>query len=174
MDYAANAALLARSEAAIGQAKRPKGADGDEQDPWGYDLDWDEDARLRESRSVLRQAQRLSAVLQPLMSGTSFPRFSTPAGSAGCLPPQSCGRLASLSGTYAAAINLGLKTIPVDRCRHRDREIRLLAIARGLMAAAGIGIAVCECSCPELGQILGYAIFYDQYVLPASHVEHDV
>lgn len=34
------------------------------------------------------------------------------------------------------AINLGLRTIPVDRRRHRDRETRLLAIAQGLIAAA--------------------------------------
>ncbi|TGR94918.1 helix-turn-helix domain-containing protein, partial [Mesorhizobium sp. M1C.F.Ca.ET.188.01.1.1] len=37
-------------------------------------------------------------------------------------------------------INLGLKTIPVDRRRHRDRESRLLAIAHGLLAAAEIGM----------------------------------
>lgn len=59
------------------------------------------------------------------------------------------GRLSSASilrqagittGTHLAAINLGLKTIPVDRRRHRDRKTRLLAIARGLMAAAEIGM----------------------------------
>ncbi len=37
-------------------------------------------------------------------------------------------------------INLGLKTIPVDRRRHRDRETRLLAITQGLLAAAEIGM----------------------------------
>jgi len=41
---------------------------------------------------------------------------------------------------HLAAINLGLKTIPVDRRRHRDRETRLLAIANGLLAAAEIGM----------------------------------
>ncbi|MBB3149174.1 hypothetical protein FHS21_005626 [Phyllobacterium trifolii] len=44
------------------------------------------------------------------------------------------------SGAHLAAINLGLKTIPVDRRRHRDRETRLLAIAHGLIAAGEIGI----------------------------------
>lgn len=44
------------------------------------------------------------------------------------------------SGTHLAAVNLGLKTIPVDRRRHRDRETRLLAIAHGLLAAAEIGL----------------------------------
>jgi hypothetical protein len=44
------------------------------------------------------------------------------------------------TGVHLAAINLGLKTMPVDRRRHRDRETRLLAIAHGLIAAAEIGI----------------------------------
>jgi hypothetical protein len=41
---------------------------------------------------------------------------------------------------HLAAVNLGPKSIPVDRRRHRDREIRLRAIAHGLSAAAEIGL----------------------------------
>ena len=44
------------------------------------------------------------------------------------------------TGAHVAAINLGLKTIPVDRRRHRDRETRLLAIAHGFLVAAEIGM----------------------------------
>lgn len=44
------------------------------------------------------------------------------------------------TGTHLAAINLGLRTIRVDRRRHRDRETRLPAIAHGLLAAAEIGM----------------------------------
>ncbi|MGV1953740.1 helix-turn-helix domain-containing protein [Agrobacterium vitis] len=44
------------------------------------------------------------------------------------------------TGGHLAAINLGLKIIPVDRRRHRDRETRMLAIAHGLIAAAEIGL----------------------------------
>ncbi|MGQ8632101.1 helix-turn-helix domain-containing protein, partial [Agrobacterium sp. DKPNP3] len=44
------------------------------------------------------------------------------------------------SGAHLAAINLGLKTIPVDRRRHRDQETRLLAITQGFLAAAEIGL----------------------------------
>ncbi|MBY5515655.1 DUF1612 and helix-turn-helix domain-containing protein [Rhizobium leguminosarum] len=43
-------------------------------------------------------------------------------------------------GAHLAAINLGLKSIPVDRRRHRDRETRLLAIAHGFLVAAEIGL----------------------------------
>lgn len=42
------------------------------------------------------------------------------------------------TGAHLAAMNLGLKTIPVDRRLSRDRETRLLAIAHGLLAAAEI------------------------------------
>ncbi len=44
------------------------------------------------------------------------------------------------TSAHLTAINLGLKTIPVDRRRSRDRETRLLAIAHGLLAAAEIGL----------------------------------
>ncbi|NWM44836.1 DUF1612 domain-containing protein, partial [Escherichia coli] len=41
---------------------------------------------------------------------------------------------------HLAAINLGLKAVPVDRRRHRDRETRLLAILGGIIAAAELGL----------------------------------
>lgn len=44
------------------------------------------------------------------------------------------------TGLRLAAINLGLKTIPVDRRRHRNRDTRLLAVADGFLAAAEIGM----------------------------------
>lgn len=44
------------------------------------------------------------------------------------------------TGAHLAAINLGLKSIPVDRRRHRDRETRLLALLAGLIAAAELGL----------------------------------
>lgn len=44
------------------------------------------------------------------------------------------------TGGHLVAVNVGLKTIPVDRRRHRDRGTRLLAIAQGLLAAAEIGL----------------------------------
>ncbi|MDP9875264.1 hypothetical protein J2S88_005004 [Agrobacterium tumefaciens] len=44
------------------------------------------------------------------------------------------------TGDHLAATNLGLKTIPVGRRRHRDRETRMLAVADGFLAAAEIGM----------------------------------
>lgn len=44
------------------------------------------------------------------------------------------------TGGHLAAINLGLRSIPVDRRRHPHRETRLLAIANGLITAAETGL----------------------------------
>ncbi len=139
-------AVLARSAAAIEEAKRPSRVashrDADTK-ALVYDLDWDEEARLEEWRDVVRQAQELPPVLAAIVTLDAWNELSVSqhAPWLARLLAAALLRQAGIStGGHLVALNLGLKTIPVDRRRHRDRETRLLAIAHGLLAAAEIGL----------------------------------
>ena len=142
--FAAIDAVIARSEAAIEEAKKPgRVKDAPEKDPFVYDLDWDEDERLAEWQAVLARAQDLPPVLQAIVALDAWNEISVlqHAPWLGRLLASSVLREGSVTtGGHLAAINLGLKAIPVDRRRHRDRETRLLAIARALTISAETGL----------------------------------
>ncbi len=141
-ELAAIDAVLARSEAVLKSAAAPTSQQRD-RDPLVYDPDWDEDARLEQWRSVLRQTDFLPPVLQAIVALDAWNTLEVlqHAPWLGRHLAASILRQGGVTtGAHLAAINLGLKTIPVDRRRHRSREVRLSAIADGLIAAAEIGL----------------------------------
>ena len=142
--FAAIDAVLARSGAAIEEAKKPgRAKNAPEKDPFVYDLDWDEDERLEEWQAVVGRAQDLPPVCQAIVALDTWNEIAVlqHAPWLGRLLAASILREGGVTtGGHLAVINLGLKAIPVDRRRHRDRETRLLAITRALTIDAETGL----------------------------------
>jgi hypothetical protein len=142
-ELAAIDAVLARSDAAIAEAKAPRRAGARERDPLVYDGDWDEDARLDEWRVVLAETERIPPVLRAALLLDAWNELQV-LQHAPWLGRLLAGAVLQEEGLTTAAhlatINLGLKSIPVERRRHRARDTRLLAIVHGLIAAAELGL----------------------------------
>jgi len=136
-------AALARSETALAGAQSPGRRRGQDRDPLVYDLDWDEDSRLAEWRTVLDEADGLPSVLRTIIVLDAWNTLQVLQHSPwlGRLLGAAILRQAGLTtAAHLTAINLGLKSIPVDRRRHPGRITRLLASLDGLVAAAELGL----------------------------------
>lgn len=139
-EIAAIDAVVARSAALLERTKAPAPR---EKDPLVYDLDWDESERLDEWRGVLVATEGLPPVLRAIIALDAWNELQVLQNAPwlGRLLAASLLRQAGLTtASHLAAFNVGLKSIPVDHRRHRDRDVRLLAIAQGLTEAAETGL----------------------------------
>ncbi|UVC12436.1 DUF1612 and helix-turn-helix domain-containing protein (plasmid) [Rhizobium sp. TH2] len=136
-------AALARSETALAGAQSPGRRRVRDRDPFIYDLDWDEDERLDEWRSVLDETGGLPAALRTIIVLDAWNTLQVlqHAPWLGRLLAAAILRQAGLTtAAHLTAINLGLKSIAVDRRRHPGRNTRLLALLNGIVAAADLGL----------------------------------
>ncbi|ASP95952.1 hypothetical protein CDO25_32175 (plasmid) [Sinorhizobium meliloti] len=142
-ELAAIDAVLARSDAAIAEAKTSRRGTAREKESLVYDLDWDEDERLEEWCTVLMEADGVPSVLQAIIALDAWNDLQVlqHAPWLGRLLAAETLRQAGLTtAAHLATVNAGLKSIPVERRRHRARDTRLLAIVYGIIAAAELGL----------------------------------
>ncbi|MBY4632656.1 RHE_PE00001 family protein [Rhizobium croatiense] len=140
VEFAAMDAALARSEVALAKARAPIDHG---RDPLIYERDWDEESRLDEWRTVLAETESMPPVLRAvlLLDAWNSLQVLQHAPWLGRLLAAASLRQAGLTtASHLTAINLGLKTIAVDRRRHRHRDTRLAAMVHGLQAAAELGL----------------------------------
>ena len=142
-ELAAIDAVLARTTAAITRARTPPVGAVPERSPLVYDLDWDEDARLEEWRIVLDETEGLPPVLRATISLDAWNSLEVSQHTS-WLGRQLAAALLRQSGlttaAHLAAVNIGLRSIPVERRRHPGRNTRLLALLNGLVTGAELGM----------------------------------
>jgi HTH DNA binding domain./Protein of unknown function (DUF1612). len=143
IDYSEIDALLARSAAALDDIGNAGPRPAREKDPLLYDLDWDEEARMHEWQRVVGEIEHLPPVLQAAVALDAWEEIQV------LQNMPWLGRLLAsailhrenvTSGQHLAALNVGLKSIPVDRRRSKDRGVRLLAVVCALQTTGEIGL----------------------------------
>ncbi|KAB2706053.1 hypothetical protein FHW20_004254 [Ochrobactrum intermedium] len=142
IDFDAIDAVLARSETVLAKAKQPQRLPKPQADPLIRDPDWDEDERLDEWRAVLRSISDFPPVLQAILALDAWNELAVlqRAPWLGRLLAASLLRREGLTTkAHILAFNAGLKTIRVERRRHRHFETRLMASLDGLMAGIEFG-----------------------------------
>ncbi|QWK81118.1 RHE_PE00001 family protein [Ochrobactrum sp. BTU1] len=142
IDLDAIDAVLARSETVLAKVKEPEWSQKPEADPLIRDPDWDEEERLEQWRTVLRSISDLPPVLRAILALDAWNELAVlqRAPWLGRLLAASLLRRDGLTTqAHLLSINASLKTIRVERRRHRSLETRLLASLEGLMAGIELG-----------------------------------
>lgn len=140
-ELAAMDAVLARAQAALSEVLTGK-AYRVERDPLVYQPDWDEAERLGHWTEVARATEGLPPVLRAALLFDAWTQIEVlqHAPWLGRLLASASLRQAGLAGAHLPAFNIGLKAIPFERRRGRDRTARLLAFMEALALTAEAGL----------------------------------
>jgi hypothetical protein len=141
--------VFAAVDAAIAQADRTLAGENNgprqpqpERDPLVYDIDWDEDERLDAWRTVVDQTRNLPPTLASAIAADAWaaiePLQHTPW--LGRLLGASLLRARGKSRAHLPCLHDGLKAIPRERRRPRDRAGRLAVQLEAIAAAAAAGL----------------------------------
>ncbi|WP_425475578.1 RHE_PE00001 family protein [Mesorhizobium quangtriensis] len=141
--------VFAAVDAAIAQADRTLAGENNgprqpqpERDPLVYDIDWDEDERLDAWRTVVDQTRNLPPTLASAIAADAWaaiePLQHTPW--LGRLLGASLLRARGKSRVHLPCLHDGLKAIPRERRRPRDRAGRLAVQLEAIAAAAAAGL----------------------------------
>ncbi|MEJ5083876.1 RHE_PE00001 family protein [Ochrobactrum sp. MYb379] len=142
IDLDAIDAVLARSDDVLARVRQPQRLPKPETDPLIRDPNWDEEERLNEWRTVLRSISDLPPVLQAILTLDAWDELAVLQRApwlARLLAASLLRREGLTTRAHLLAFNAGLKTIRVERRRHRSFEIRLMASLDGLLAGIELG-----------------------------------
>lgn len=139
--FASVDAAIAEADRTLTSERRPAAPSG-ERDPFVYDLDWDEDARLTEWRAIADQTRDLPPTLAAALVHEAWSTIE-PLQRAPGLGRLLAGALLQDRGKSRAHLPClaeGAKAVPRERRRSRDAATRLVAELEAIAAAAEEGL----------------------------------
>lgn len=142
-EFAEIDAVLARSSTILaGAAVPPKPVRSDERPELIYDLDWDEDARLAEWRSLMTKTDGLPDVLRAALLLDAWHDLEVLQRGAwiGALLVAGLLRRERVADNHLACLHLGAQKISRERRRARGRTERVLAFVEAVQEAATFGL----------------------------------
>ena len=144
-DYADIDALIERSSALLDGVKSdrspPRQAPAD-RDPLVYEPDWDEDQRIEEWLATVKATHDLPGTLRAAIALDAWNQIQVlqHKGELGRLLAADLLRQEGVTLSHLPSLNVGLKSVRVERRRSPSRMVRLTAILEGFEEAARIAL----------------------------------
>lgn len=142
-ELAAMDALLAHTEAVMKEARTLGRTPDEEKAPLVYDPEWDEEERMAEWQAVLHHTEDYPPVLQAILLLDAWNEIGVLQHApwmGRLLFGALLRRCGVTTGGHLTTLNLGLKAVAVERRRHRQRDVRLMAMLQGLILAGEQGL----------------------------------